>query len=203
MDKVRRLHHRKDGYQPVKTEDSSGQPTLNIQEHLLHEFRDVATGLRHKVQQVKQTISVKRELGLISAISYVVGSVIGSGIFISPRGVLEHTGSSGYSLIVWTLCGILALLGGFCYAELAGTIPKSGGTYTYMNEIFGPQVAFVSLWAQLLLSPASCAILAQTGATYILQIFYGRCPPGILEERLLAALFIGKYLTNVTKICFY
>lgn len=72
------------------------------------------------------------------------GNIIGSGIFISPKGVLEHSGSVGLALVVWVLGGCIAALGSLCYAELGVTIPKSGGDYSYVTEIFGGLMGWVS-----------------------------------------------------------
>lgn len=58
-----------------------------------------------------EAIHLKRRIGLLPAISFIIGTVVGSGIFIAPKGVLMNSGSVGVSLIVWTLCGVLSLFG--------------------------------------------------------------------------------------------
>jgi amino acid permease len=66
-------------------------------------------------------VTMERQLGLMNGIAMIVGSIVGSGIFISPKGVLQSTGSAGLSIIVWALCGLVSSVGAICYAEL-GTL---------------------------------------------------------------------------------
>lgn len=63
-------------------------------------------------------VHLKKELNLIDAIGIIIGIIIGSGIFISPKGVLKYAGSTGFGIIVWILSGILSTIGALCYAEL-------------------------------------------------------------------------------------
>ncbi|XP_073914272.1 asc-type amino acid transporter 1 isoform X2 [Castor canadensis] len=115
------------------------------------------------------------------------GNIIGSGIFISPKGVLEHSGSVGLALFVWVLGGGVTALGSLCYAELGVTIPKSGGDYAYVTEIFGGLAGFLLLWsAVLVMYPTSLAVISMTFSNYVLQPVFPNCIPPATASRLLS-----------------
>uniref|UniRef100_A0A8D0NHY5 Uncharacterized protein n=1 Tax=Sus scrofa TaxID=9823 RepID=A0A8D0NHY5_PIG len=82
-------------------------------------------------------LRLRRDMGLWSAVSLIAGCMIGSGIFMSPQGVLVYMGSPGASLVVWAVCGLLTTLGALCYAELGTLVPESGGEYAYILRTFG------------------------------------------------------------------
>ncbi|TNN14685.1 Large neutral amino acids transporter small subunit 2 [Schistosoma japonicum] len=132
---------------------------------------------------VNDKIAMKRQLGLWSGVSITVGSIIGSGVFVTPKGVLENSEQSpGISIIIWILSGIISLLGSLCYAELGTTITDSGGDYVYIKKAFGNLPAFLQLWVNLIvIRPTTIAITAFGFAYYILYPIYPNCnPPHIL-----------------------
>lgn len=65
-------------------------------------------------------VHMKKELGLLEGCAIILGIIFGSGIFVSPKGVIQEVNSPGASLVVWTLCGVLSMIGALCYAELGG-----------------------------------------------------------------------------------
>ncbi|XP_058538612.1 b(0,+)-type amino acid transporter 1-like isoform X9 [Neofelis nebulosa] len=130
-------------------------------------------------------LRLRREIGLWSAVSLMAGCMIGSGVFMSPQGVLVYMGSPGASLMVWAGCGLLAMMGALCYAELSALVPKSGGEYAYILQIFGSLPAFLVIYTfVLLVRPAAIAAISLSFAEYAVTPFYPGCslmPQAVLK----------------------
>jgi L-type amino acid transporter 8 len=136
-------------------------------------------------------IKLKPKLTLLNGCTVIVGSIIGSGIFVAPKGVLANTGSVGLSIIIWVLSGLYSLVGAFCFAELGCMIPKSGADYAYIMTSFGPFLAFLRLWIEcIIVRPTSQAIVALTFALYALRPFYPDCDPPTESVKFLAVVCI-------------
>ncbi|XP_046830782.1 Y+L amino acid transporter 2 [Vespa crabro] len=138
-----------------------------------------------------EKIRLRKELGLLEGVAIILGIIFGSGIFVSPKGVIQEVGSVGVSLIIWVLCGLLSMIGALCYAELGTSIPRSGGDYAYIHEAFGALPSFLYLWAaNLIFVPTTNAIMALTFAQYVLQPFFPNCSTPDNGIRLIAAVTI-------------
>jgi len=138
-----------------------------------------------------ESVGLGQKLGLINGVTVIVGSIIGSGIFVSPKGVLAGCGSVGLSLIVWLLSGVYSMIGAYCYAELGTAIVRSGADYAYIFEAFGPFLAFIRLWVEcMIVRPCSQAIVALTFAAYVIEPLFPDCEQPQVAVRLLAVICI-------------
>ena len=140
------------------------------------------------------SIKLQQSIGLPSACAIIVGTIIGSGIFVSPKGVVREVGSVGLALTVWLGSGLLTMVGAFTYSELGTMIPQSGGAYAYIRTAFGGLCGFMYMWAiSVIIIPSQTAIIAMTFAQYLAQPFFVDCngvPPAAIT--LLGVLAIGK-----------
>src|SRR5437763_11071227 len=87
-----------------------------------------------------------RELGLFDSVMIVIGTMIGSGIFIVPADMARVIGSSGWLLVAWLVTGVLTMSAAVSYGELASMLPEAGGMYVYLREAFSPLVGFLYGW---------------------------------------------------------
>ena len=141
---------------------------------------------------IEEPFALKQTLGLHHGVAMIVGGIIGSGIFVSPKGVLQEIGSVGGSLVVWVLCGLVSFIGALCYAELGTSILKSGADYAYIREAYGKLPGFLFVWVALVvINPTGNAITSLTFSYYVLQPFFPDCDPPDSAIRLIAALSIS------------
>uniref|UniRef100_A0A3B4BJ63 b(0,+)-type amino acid transporter 1 n=1 Tax=Periophthalmus magnuspinnatus TaxID=409849 RepID=A0A3B4BJ63_9GOBI len=142
------------------------------------------------------------EVGLLGAVSFIAGTMIGSGIFISPQHVLSAIGSPAASMIIWASCGGLAMLGGLCYAELGTVIPESGAEYVYILRTTGKLAAFLFVFSFVnVMRPASATGIALSVAEYVVAPFYSDCaPPQLLVKCAAAGCILTLAVVNCLSV---
>src|SRR5579871_6687325 len=128
-----------------------------------------------------------RRLGVFDAALIVMGGIVGSGIFRNPSVVAKIVHTPWQIMAVWGFGGIVVLLGGFVFAELAARRPSDGGLYAYMRDAYHPVVAFMYGWTLLLVSQSGgAAASAVTFAGYFEPLTGVR-----IDERILAIATLG------------
>src|ERR1051325_5611490 len=138
---------------------------------------------------------LRKTLGLRDLVYIVIGTVIGSGIFLTPGTAAKYAGSGGMALIVWTVGGILSLLGALTFAELAASRPESGGLYVYIRDAFGPGLAFLYGWTMfLVIGSGSLATLGAAFPRYV-GVFVPLTP--VLERIVSLAMIAVVALLNI------
>src|SRR5208283_3949774 len=106
-------------------------------------------------------LELVRGLGAWAAASIVVGTMIGTGIFLVPSSMATNAGSIGLVFLAWILGGLLSVAGALSYAELGAAIPEAGGDYAYLNRGFGPRWGYLFGWMHSVVGrPCSVATIA-------------------------------------------
>src|SRR6266404_4010525 len=109
-----------------------------------------------------------RDLGLSHAGAVVVGTIIGSGIFLVPSEMMQAVGSARLVYLAWVVGGLLSFFGALTYAELGAMKPQAGGEYVYVRDAYGPLAGFLCGWTwTIVVKPSSLAAIS-TGIVQIL-----------------------------------
>ena len=136
----------------------------------------------------------KKSLGLIDSTSMVMGSMVGSGIFIVSADMARNLGSPGWLLLAWAITGIMTIIASLSFGELAGMMPQAGGIYVYLREAYSPLFGFLYGWTVFtVIQCGSIAAIAMAFSRYLGVIF-----PWVAENNVLVHL--GFISLNSTKI---
>jgi APA family basic amino acid/polyamine antiporter len=142
----------------------------------------------HKTEHKTEVrFDLKRELGIWSASAIVIGTVIGSGIFLVPSSMVRNVGSPVMVFAVWIAGGLLSLFGALSYAELAAALPEAGGEYVYLREAYGPLWGFLYGWTQMWVAKTGSIATVATG----FFIYLANFRPELEHTWLIVPLPIG------------
>ncbi len=134
-----------------------------------------------------QVHTLRKEIGLIESITMVIGIVIGSGIFFKASNVFKNGGTPWLGIMAWVAGGIITLAAALTVAEIAAAIPRTGGVFVYLKELYGERWAFLYGWVQSVIyvpgASAALAIVFATQATYFI-------PMTDFQQKLLAIIMI-------------
>lgn len=135
---------------------------------------------------------LRKRVNLFDGISFVAGSMIGSGIFIVSADIARNVGSPGWLMIVWLITGIITVIGAISYGELAAMMPKVGGQYVYLREAYHPLVGFLFGWTTFLV--IQCGSIAAVAVAF--AKFSGVLIPWISEKNILYHIGPLKFTTT-------
>lgn len=136
----------------------------------------------------------KKELGLLDGTMLVVGSMIGSGIFIVSSDIARQVGSAGWLLLIWLVSGLITMIAAVSYGELSAMFPKAGGQYVYLKEAYNELVAFLYGWS--FFSVIQTGTIAAVGVAF--SKFTAYIFPVVSDENILFEM--GSFKLNAAQI---
>jgi APA family basic amino acid/polyamine antiporter len=146
-------------------------------------------------QVTDKSQSLVRSLGLLDATMIVIGSMIGSGIFIVSAKSMTLVGSPGWLLAAWGIAGVLTITGALCCAELAAMMPRAGGQYVFLREAYGKSIGFLFGWT--LFFVVQTGTIAAVAVAF--AIFMGVLTPAISESiYLIPPIHLGSYAITLS-----
>jgi APA family basic amino acid/polyamine antiporter len=128
-----------------------------------------------------ESTKLVRGLGLLDATMIVVGSMIGSGIFLTSAESSRLVGSPGWLIMAWALAGVLTITGALCCAELAAMWPRAGGQYVFLREAYGPSIGFLFGWGLFL--------IIQSGTVAAVAVAFANFT-GVLTDKVAAENYL-------------
>jgi APA family basic amino acid/polyamine antiporter len=113
-------------------------------------------------------LALQKNIGIWSATSIVIGSIIGSNIFMKPSTMAGQIGSPSLLILVWIVAGLVSLFGAMVFGELGSTFPQTGGAYVYLEKMYGEFIAFLYGWSTIaVINTAAIAAIAYVFASYM------------------------------------
>jgi APA family basic amino acid/polyamine antiporter len=130
------------------------------------------------------TSGFQQRLGLFDATMLVAGTMIGSGIFIVSAQIARDVGSSGWLMLVWVLTGVMTIIGGLSYAELAAMMPHAGGQYVYLREAYSPLWGFLYGWTSFLVIQTGTIAAVAVAFAKFLGVFIPKLSESVFPEKI-------------------
>jgi APA family basic amino acid/polyamine antiporter len=139
--------------------------------------------------------SLVRELGTVDAAMIVVGSMIGSGIFITSAESARLVGAPGWLLMAWVLSGLMTISGSLCAAEIAAMMPRAGGQYVFLREAYSPMWGFLFGWAMFLVVQTGTIAAVAVAFAKFLGVFF---PKIAAENYALEPIRLGSFAVSLS-----
>ena len=134
-----------------------------------------------------ERIALVRGLGLIAAVSVIIGNVIGTGVFLKARVMTCNVGSPTWVIVAWVAAGLLSLAGALTYAELTAMKPHAAGPYVFLRDSYGRLSSFLFGWMQMFVARSG----AQASVAVVFAIALNDYLGGALKQSLFATNILG------------
>jgi basic amino acid/polyamine antiporter, APA family len=148
-----------------------------------------------KINTQRDRTSLVRALGPIDATMIVIGSMIGSGIFIVSAESARLSGAPGWLLLAWAVAGLLTITGALCCSELATMMPRAGGVYVFLREAYGRSLGFLYGWTLFLVIQTGTIAAVAIAFARFLGVFVARVSP---DNYLVAPISLGHYAISLS-----
>src|SRR4030095_2329388 len=147
-----------------------------------------------KINNQKQP-GLIRALGPLDATMIVMGSMIGSGIFITSAESARLIGAPGWLLVAWAVAGLMTITGALCCSELATMMPRAGGVYVFLREAYGPSIGFLYGWTLFLVVQTGTIAAVAIAFAKFLGVFASAISP---DNYLVPPIALGHYAVSLS-----